>query len=249
MNKRAESPEMSFWDHLEVLRGALLRSVAALFVLFIALFFFKSFLFDTVVLGPTRPDFWLYKLLGISFSVKLINIDVTAQFFTHMKVTFIAALVLAFPYLCFELWRFVAPALYRNEKSALRKAFGLGGGLFYAGVACGYFIVLPLVMFFFAGYQVSPTVENTFNLGSYIGIFSSMILIMGLLFEYPSIILVLSTLGIVGKKRLRAFRKYALVIVMVLAAVLTPTGDPFTMLVVALPLYLLYEFSILLCKE
>ena len=249
MSNKADSLEMSFWDHLDVLRGALLRSVVVLVALFIALFFFKSFIFDTVVLGPTRPDFWLYKLLGINFSVKLINIDVTAQFFTHMKVTFIAALVLAFPYLCFEIWHFVSPALYRNEKRAVRKAFGLGGGLFYAGVACGYFIVLPLVMFFFAGYQVSPTVENTFNLASYIGIFSSMILIMGLLFEYPSVILVLSTLGIVGRKQLRSFRKYSIVIVLILAAVLTPTGDPFTMLVVALPLYLLYEFSILLCKE
>lgn len=239
---------MSFWDHLEVLRWVLVRVAVVLVLLFVALFFFKSFIFDTVVLGPTKPDFWLFKMLGIGFSIKLINIEVTAQFFIHMRVTFICALIVCFPYLCYELWRFVAPALYVREKALIRRAFGLGAGLFYMGAAIGYFIVMPLVLFFFNGYQVSAAVENTFSLSSYISIFSSMVLIMGILFEFPSVIAVLGNFGIVSKKFLRKYRRHAAVIILILAAILTPTGDPFTMLVVAGPLYILYEFSIMICK-
>lgn len=240
---------MSFWDHLEALRWSLIRSGAVLVVLFVGLFFFKGFIFDTVVLAPAQGDFFLYKLLGVDFSVKLINIDVTAQFFIHMRVTFIAALIVGFPYLCFELWRFVAPGLYERERRVVRSAFGLGAGLFYAGVAVGYFVVMPLVMYFFNGYQVSASVENTFALGSYISIFTSMVLVMGILFEFPSVIAVLGHFGVVSVDVLRKYRRHAVVVILLLAAVLTPTGDPFTMLVVALPLYLLYEFSIVLCRK
>lgn len=239
---------MTFWDHLEALRWSLIRSGVVLVVFFIVLFFFKGFIFDSVVLAPTQSDFFLYKLLGINFSVKLINIDVTAQFFIHMRVTFLAALILSFPYLCFELWRFVAPGLYEKEKKVVRSAFGLGAGLFYSGVAVGYWIVMPLVMYFFNGYQVSASVENTFALGSYISIFASMVLVMGILFEFPSVIAVLGHFGIVTVDTLRKLRRHAVVVILLLAAILTPTGDPFTMLVVALPLYILYEFSIFLCR-
>lgn len=244
-----EEKEMTFWDHLEELRGVLIRVAVALVSLFVILFFFKEFIFDSIVLAPTKSDFWLYKLLGIKFDLKLINIEVTAQFFIHMRVTFIAAVIVCFPYLCFELWRFVAPALYKNEIKAVRGAFGLGAGLFYLGAATGYFIVMPLVMFFFSGYQVSETVENTFALGSYISIFSSMVFLMGVLYEFPSVIAVLSRLGLVTKSFLRKYRRHAFVVILVVAAILTPTGDPFTMLVVAGPLYLLYEFSIMICRQ
>lgn len=241
--------EMTFWDHLEELRGVLIRSAVVLLVLFVVLFFFKRFIFDDIILAPTRGDFWLYRLLGIDFSIKLINIDVTAQFFIHMRVTFMAALIVCFPYLCFELWTFVAPALYQNEKKALSGAFAFGAGLFYIGAAIGYFLVMPLVMYFFNGYQVSEAVDNTFALGSYISIFTAMVLLMGILFEFPSVIMVLSKLGLVDKATLRKYRRHAIVAVVAVAAVLTPTGDPFTMLVVALPLYILYEFSILMCHD
>lgn len=240
---------MTFWDHLEEFRSVLIRTVVALLTLFIVLFFFKGFIFDSIVLAPTRSDFWLYKLFGIDFNLKLINIEVTAQFFIHMRVTFIAAVILCFPYLCFELWRFIAPALYKNEIKTVRGAFGLGAGLFYLGAATGYFIVMPLVMFFFSGYQVSESVENTFALGSYISIFSSMVFLMGILYEFPSVVAVLSHLGLVTRSFLRKFRRHAVVVILILAAVLTPTGDPFTMLVVAGPLYVLYEFSIIICRK
>lgn len=240
---------MSFWDHLEELRGCIVRSALLLVLSFVVLFFFKGFIFDTVVLGPSRPDFWLYRLLKADMSLKLINIEITAQFFIHMRVTFFAALVVTFPYLCFEIWHFVAPALYEKEKVPVRKAFGMATVLFYAGVAFGYFVVMPVMLYFFQGYQVSDAVENTFSLGSYIGIFSSMVMLMGILFEFPTLVALLSRLGVVDRAFLRKNRKYAVVAVLVLSALVTPSGDPFTMMVVALPLYALYEFSVILCKK
>lgn len=240
--------EMSFWDHLDELRGTLFRSVLILLVFFTVGFFLKELIFDGVVLRPTNPDFWLYRLLGVDLSINLINIDISAQFFTHIKVTFIIAVVVSFPLLCYEMWRFVAPGLYENEKAVMRKAFGLGAGLFYLGVAVGYFIVMPVLLVFFNGYQVSGSIENTFALTSYISIFLAMVFVMGLLFEFPSVLAVLSHFGIITRDTMKEGRRYAVVVILVLSAVLTPTGDPFTMLVVAVPLYLLYEFSILICK-
>lgn len=237
---------MSFWDHLDQLRGALIRSVVYIVVLFVVGFFFKEPLFDGVVLRPTRPDFWLYRLMDIDLSIDLINIDIAAQFFTHIKITFLVALVVAFPLICYEIWRFVVPALYQTEKSVLRKVFALGGGLFYLGVALGYFVVMPVLLVFFDDYSVSETVVNTFSLHSYISIFTAMVFLMGLLFEFPSVLAVLGHFGVVNRQMLRRGWRYAIVTILILAAVLTPTGDPFTMLVVALPLLLLYELSILI---
>ncbi len=240
--------EMSFWDHLEELRGAIIRSVLLLVCAFVALFFFKNLVFDTIVLAPTRSSFWFYRLLGVNMNLQLINIDVTAQFFTHIKVTFIAAFVLTFPFICYQLWHFIAPALYRDEKKTVRRAFGLGAGLFYLGICTGYFLVVPLMLLFFDGYQVSAAIVNTFSLNSYISIFSGMVFMMGLLFEFPSVLAVLSHFGIVTREFMKRYRRHAIIVIIILAAVLTPTGDPFTLLVVSVPLYLLYEFSILICR-
>lgn len=240
--------EMSFWDHLDELRGVIIRSVVILFVVFTVGFFFKDFVFDGIVLKPARPDFWFYRMLGLKMNLELINIDIAAQFFTHIKVTFILSVVVCFPVLCYELWKFIAPGLYENEKKVVKKAFGLGAFLFYLGIAAGYFVVMPVLLFFFNGYQVSGTIENTFALTSYISIFLAMVFVMGLMFEFPSLLAILSHFGIVSRDNMKKWRKYALVVILILAAVLTPTGDPFTMLVVAVPLYVLYEFSIYICK-
>ena len=239
---------MSFWDHLEELRGVIIRSVLILLAVFTVGFFFKDFLFDGIILKPTRPGFWLYRLLGVRLDISLINIDIAAQFFTHIKVTFICAVVVCFPVLCYELWKFVAPGLYENEKAVVKKAFGLGAGLFYLGIAVGYFIVMPVLLFFFNGYQVSGSIQNTFALTSYISIFLAMVFVMGILFEFPSVLAVLSHFGIITRADMKKYRRHAVVVILILAAVLTPTGDPFTMLVVAVPLYALYEFSIYICK-
>ena len=240
---------MTFWDHLEDLRKSIFRMIGVLAGTAVVLFFFKNFLFDDVVLAPSRSDFILYRLVGVDFSLSLVNLEVAAQFMIHMKVTFICALILSFPYLIYEIWRFIAPALYENEKKAVSGAFAFASVLFYVGIAVGYFIILPLMLNFFADYQVSETVPNTFSLASYISLFSSTVLIFGIVFEFPTVIAVLSRLGVITRETLKKFRRHAICAVVILAAVITPTGDPFSLLVVSVPLYLLYEFSILISRK
>ena len=238
---------MSFWDHLEVLRGTLFRSVLAILLVSVFFLAIPERLFKAV-LWPTTPDFILYKWLGLDFSMSLINIELSAQFFVHLKVSVLMAIVVAFPYIIYEIWKFVAPALYDNEKKAVRKAFGMSSFLFYLGVAVGYFIVLPVCLMFFMNYTVSDAVENTISLSSYISLFTSMVFLIGLLFEFPTVVLVLSHLGLLTRKQLRGFRKSAFVVILILAALITPS-DPFSMFVLSIPLYGLYEFSILVCKK
>ena len=245
----AQTGEMTFWDHLEELRGSLFRMIGAYGAAVVVLFFFKNFLFDNLILAPSKSDFFLYRLLGADLSMTLVNIEISAQFWIHMKVTFICALVVTFPYLIFEVWRFIAPALYEKEKRAVRGAFLFASSLFYLGVAVGYTIVFPLMLNFFSGYQVSPDVTNTFSLTSYISMFTSMVLIFGLVFEFPTVVMVLSSLGILTKETLKYYRRHAICAVLILAAVITPSGDPFSLLVVSVPLYMLYEFSILICRK
>ena len=238
---------MSFWDHLEELRWTLLRSVIAVCVFCLAGLLFREPLFD-VVLWPSKPDFIVYKWLGWNLNMSLINVEISAQFFTHLKAALAAGVVLAFPYIVFEIWRFVAPALYDSEKKAVRTAFIMSSGFFYLGVVVGYFFVLPVCLQFFMNYSVSPEIANTITLSSYMSMFTSMSLLIGIVFEFPTVISVLSRLGVVGRSTLRKGRKYAFVAVLALAALITPS-DPFSMLVLAAPLYLLYELSILLCRK
>lgn len=245
----ADSESMTFWDHLEDLRKCIFRVLAVMAVASVVLFFLKDFLFDGVIFAPTKSDFYLYQLLGADFSLSLINIEVAAQFMIHMKMTLVCALILCFPYLVYELWRFVAPALYANEKKSVRKALIFSSVLFYMGVVLSYFVIFPLMLNFFAGYQVSDAVPNTFSLGSYISLFMSMVLIFGIVFEFPTLVAVLSALGVIDRDALKSLRRYAICIVLVLAAIITPSGDPFSLLVVSVPLYLLYEFSILICRK
>lgn len=245
----SQGKEMTFWDHLEDLRMSIFRMIAVFAAVVVGLFFFKDFLFGEVILGPSRADFFLYRLLGTEFSMELVNLEVAAQFMIHMKVTFLSALVMTFPYIIYEVWRFIAPALYDNERKAVRGAFLFASFLFYLGVVVGYALIFPLMLNFFAGYHVSPEIPNTFSLSSYIALLTSMVLTFGIVFEFPTVVVALSSLGVLKKETLTSFRKHAVLVVAILAAVITPSGDPFTMLVVSVPLYLLYEFSILLCKK
>ncbi len=238
---------MSFWDHLEALRGTLIRSGVAVCLCSLVFLAFPHQLFYAV-LWPTQPDFILYSLLGLDFRMTLINTEVSAQFFMHLKVSLLCGLVIAFPYVIYELWKFVAPALYEHERRAVRNGFLLSSGLFYLGVVVGYMVVLPVCLMFFMNYTVSDAVANTITLGSYMSLFTSMVFLIGLLFEFPTVILVLSGMGLVSRSQLRKLRKYAFVIVLILSAFITPS-DPFSMFVLAVPLYGLYELSILLCKK
>ena len=238
---------MSFWDHLEALRGTIWRSVLGIVLCSTVFLCFPRALFSAV-LWPTRGDFPLYRLPGVEFSMELINIELSAQFFVYLKVSVLCGLVVAFPYVVWEIWKFVAPALYENEKKAVRGAFTLSSALFYLGVAVGYFVVLPVCLMFFVNFSVSDAIVNTISLSSYMSLFTSMVFLIGILFEFPSVILALSSIGVINRSQLKQWRKYAFVVVLILAALITPS-DPFSMFVLAIPLYGLFELSVLLCKQ
>ena len=239
---------MTFWDHLDELKRSVFRIVLVLLVAAIGLFAFKEFLFDGLILAPSRGDFFLYKWIGADVSLSLVNIEVTAQFMIHMKMAFLCALVLTFPYTIYKVWQFIAPALYDNERRKVRNAFLFASVLFYTGVIVGYVLIFPLMLNFFADYQVSGAVPNMFSLSSYISLLTSMVITFGIVFEFPTIVALLSALGILTKQTMVKYRRHAICIIVILAAVITPSGDPFSLMVVAIPLYLLYEFSVFICK-
>lgn len=239
---------MSFWDHLEALRGTLFRSATLVLILTVILFVIKDYFFDIVVLAPTQPSFPMYRIFGMKPEISLINYDLTAQFMVHLKTSMLGALVFGAPYICYEIWRFVAPALYEKEKKPVRRAFLFAGALFYVGLLVGYFVLLPFIVDFFQGYTVSSLVKNTISLSSYISTFFSTVFSMGLAFEFPAVILALSSMGLLHRSTLKKYRKHALVVLMVIAAAITP-ADVMSMIIVTIPLYLLYEFSILICRK
>lgn len=255
--------EMTFWDHLEELRWVLFRIAAALLIFMILAFGFMPYLFENFVLAPTDSGFFLYqwfcKVSGSSpllpdfcnddYHVDIININVASQFLTHITTSFWFAFVLSFPYLIFEIWKFVRPALYSNEKRSVGLAFASGTFMFFLGCAVGYTLVFPLTFRFLTEYRLSESITNQISLNSYMGNFLMMIFIMGIVFELPLLAWLLSKMGLVNKSFFRKYRRYAVVILLALAAVITPSGDPFTLMVVFLPLYLLYEVSILFVKE
>jgi Twin arginine targeting (Tat) protein translocase TatC len=259
MNVRGDDRDMTFWEHLDELRKVLFRSVLVVMALMVVAFCCKKILFDTI-LAPLSSNFITYRwfdsllvALGFStlpeFSIEMINVDITAQFFTHFRVAFLVALVFSVPFIAYEFWTFIRPALYDNEKKAIQKSFGFAAVQFYLGVVVGYLLVLPLTVRFLGTYQVSPDVPNQINLRSYIGMFISLILIMGLVFEMPVLAALLSRFGIINKQLLKKYRKHAAVILLVLAAIITPSGDAITLFFVAVPLYCLYEVSIMVTKN
>jgi len=263
MAKRRNPEELSFWDHLDELRTLLFRVICALMILGIGYFIAMPYIFDNVILAPRHDDFIFYRMLKWigstlhlsgdfftqEFDVRMININLGAPFFIHITTAFWMAVVTAVPYLFFELWRFINPALYDNEKRGVRKALGLGTLFFFMGVCVGYFLVFPLTLRFLASYQLSADIPNEISLNSYIDIFMMLVLCMGLAFELPLLTWFLSLMGIINKSFLRKYRRHAAVAIVILAAVITPTGDPFTLTAVALPLYLLYELSILMITD
>lgn len=245
--QQLEGAEMSFWDHLEVLRGTLFRSILAITIISVVVFCFKKFVFDDVVLAPTRSDFWVYKLFNMDVKMNLVNLEISTQFFVHLKVAFQLGFILAFPFIIWEIWKFIAPALYQNEKKTISGVFIAASFLFYLGLYIGYILIVPISLNFFLGYKISDAIVNTISLNSYISLFTSCILAFGIVFEFPAVIVILNKLGIVYKDTLTKYRKHAIVVVLCIAALITP-ADPFSMMIAAAPLLLLYEASILACK-
>ncbi len=245
---------MSFWGHLEVLRWAVVRVLSVFAALFVAVFALMPHIFSAFVLGPAKEDFFVYRFLaslggdaagfGNGFRAEIVNINVAAQLMTHLNVSMTVAAVLAFPYLVWELWRYVRPALYPGEIASAGKAFAGGTAMFYLGCTAGYLVVFPVTFRFLAEYSISVDIVNQISLQSYIGYFTMTILIMGLVFEMPVVAWLLSRVGLLDRKFLKKYRRHAVVALLVLAALITPSGDPFTLFTVFLPLYLLYELSV-----
>lgn len=252
--------QMSFWEHLDELRGVLIKIALTVVVAAVVLFVYMPSIFDTVILAPCHGDFVLYRLFeritesvawaprftGQGFEVKLINIELASQFFIHMSTSFWLALVLTFPVVVYLLWSFVSPGLYEHEKRGARKAFAVGNLMFFMGVAVGYLVVFPVTLRFLADYHVSALVPNQISLSSYMDTFMMLIFVMGLIFELPLVAMMLGRAGLLRRHYFKRYRRHAVVALLVLAALITPTGDPFTLMVVFLPIYLLYELSAML---
>ena len=256
----SDDTEMSFWDHLEVLRGVLWRIVAASLVCAVAAFFLKDELFD-LILAPKDEHFVTYRLFSRiaallpgggsmdSFSVSLINTGLAGQFAVHMRVALYAGLIVASPYTVYLLLRFITPALYANERRYTLRLVVSGYVMFALGMLLNYFLIFPFTFRFLGTYQVSGTVANMITLESYIDTLVMLSLMMGILFELPVVCWLLGKMGLLSAAFMRRYRRHAIVAILVVAAVITPTSDVFTLTLVSLPIWLLYEASILVVRK
>jgi sec-independent protein translocase protein TatC len=216
----------------------------AVVVFAVAAFCLKDELFS-VVLAPRSSDFVTYKLLGVDpFSIHLMNTGLTEQFMIHMRTAIYAGLLVASPYILYELFRFVSPGLYQNERHYVVWIVGAAYVMFLMGTLVNYFVVFPLTVRFLGTYQVSPDVANMLTLQSYIDTLIGMSLVMGVVFELPVVCGLLGHMGLINNRMMSEYRRHAIVAILIVAAIITPTTDMFTLFVVALPIYLLYELSI-----
>ncbi len=253
--------EMTFVEHLDELRGHIIRGVLAVIFIAIIAFFFKDFIFDKIILAPKNADFLTNKLLcafghilGTNAlcinqnSFTIINIDIAGQFKAHLLVSFIIGLMIAFPYLVWELWRFFKPALKIKERVAIGWTLLAISLLFAVGVLFGYYLIVPLTINFLTTYQVSPQLINQISFQSYLSIILTLSFSTGLVFELPVLIYFLTKIGLLYPDWLKKQRKMAIVMAFVVAAIITPP-DAFSQILVALPLLLLYELSISVSKR
>ena len=252
---------MSFLDHLEDLRWHLIRATLAVVIAGFVAFIFKSFIFDVLLFGPAHADFFSYDMLcristklgidgGFCFEEMPFRIQsrtMGGQFSAHVWTSITAGFIIAFPYVIYEFWKFVAPAMHDNERKHAKGFIFVTSLLFFLGVLFGYYVVTPLSINFLGKYQVSESVFNDFDLSSYIGLVRASVLASGLIFELPIVIYFLTKVGVVTPDFLKKYRKYALVIVLILSAIITPP-DIVSQIIVAIPVLILYEVSIVISK-
>ena len=248
-----ENGGQTFWEHLDELRSALIRIICAGLLCGIVAFIFKEWLFD-FILAPSKSNFITYRLFnslsgltGVEvedFSVTMINTALAQQFIIHMKTAFIVGLLCASPYILYCVMHFIAPALYNAEKRLIFGVVGSGYAMFLMGMALCYLLIFPLTFRFLGTYQVSEEVTNMISLESYISTLTGMSFMMGIVFELPLICWLMAKMGILKATMMRNYRKHAVVAILVVAAIITPTADAFTLALVSLPMYLLYEISI-----
>ena len=250
--------EMSFFDHLEALRWHLVRSAIAIVIFTAGAFYFYDFIFDTIIMGPAKPSFWTYRMLcelgeylhrdGFcinKININLINTEMAGQFTLQINSSLLIGITLGFPYLLWEIWRFIKPALHEKERKAASGFVVYATFLFILGVMFGYFVITPESINFLSGYTVSSKIQNLFSIDSYISSVATLTLATGIVFELPILVYVLSSLGVLTAKFMRETRRYAVVVILIIAAIVTPTPDMMTMTVVSIPLFILYEVGIL----
>lgn len=248
---------MDFWGHLSALRSVILRIAALVLVVAVVFFIYMPWIFEHVIMAPCRSGFVTYHLLDFikgdgqllpdmsadGFSVQLINIELASQFFIHMSASCWLSFIVSFPVVLYLLWTFVRPGLYEHERRGARKAFLWGNLLFYLGMCTGYFIVFPMALRFLADYHLSDEIANTVSLTSYMDTFYMLILMMGLVFELPILAWFLGKIGLLKKSFFKKYRKYAVAAILVLSGIITPTSDIFTLFLVFIPVYALWEAS------
>jgi sec-independent protein translocase protein TatC len=250
--------EMSFFDHLEALRWHLVRSAIAIVIFTSAAFYFYDFIFDTIIMGPSKPDFWTYRMLChlgdwlhrdgfciTKINISLLNTEMAGQFTLMINSALLIGITAGFPYLLWEIWRFIKPALHEKERKAARGFVLYATGFFIFWGLFGYYVITPESINFLSSFTVSSTIENKFSVDSYLSSVATLTLATGIVFELPIIVYILSSLGILTQKFMRETRRYAVVVILIIAAVVTPTPDMMTMLVVSVPLFILYEVGIL----
>jgi len=256
-----QKKEMTFLDHLEELRWVLVRSAIAILLAACAAFFGYKYLFDDILLAPKNPDFFTNKLMCY-FSVlldspafcinskpfQLINIDMAGQFNTHVSVSIYAGLIIAFPYVIYQLWKFISPALYEEERKKARGAVFIISALFICGVLFGYYFITPFSVDFLGSYNISDQILNTINLTSYISLVSSLSLVTGLVFELPVLVFFLTKIKILTPSFLKKYRKHAFIVILIIAAIISPP-DVLSMTLIAMPLWLLFEVSIIVSSK
>lgn len=261
--KASKSPEkeMSFWEHMEELRWHLVRSIIVIVILSVVAFLNRHIIFDQIILAPKNSDFLTNRLLCKlsdlvhvkslcldNVNLEIININMSGQFLTHMYVSIVAAIIAAFPYLLWEIWRFIQPALLPNEKKYSKGAVSVSSLLFMIGVLFSYYLIVPLTINFFGTYQVSESVQNTISLSSYISTVVSVTISVGVVFELPILVYFLTKVGIITPNFMKKNRKYMVVILLTVSAIITPP-DIFSQILVCIPLMLLYEFSLLVSRR
>jgi sec-independent protein translocase protein TatC len=240
---------MTFWDHLDELRSVIIRALLVTVVAAAVAFCLKEELF-AVVLAPRTSDFITFRLMDVEpFSIHLMNTGLTEQFMIHLRTAMYAGLLVASPYIIYLLFRFVSPALYDNERKYATALVSSGYLMFMLGTLLNYFLIFPLTVKFLGTYQVSDDVANMLTLQSYMDTLLMMSLVMGIVFELPVVSWLLGRMGLINARMMRTWRKHAIVAILIVAAIITPTTDAFTLFIVALPIWLLYEVSIMIVRS
>lgn len=239
---------MTFWDHLDELRGVIVRALVVTMLAAAVAFVMKDELF-AVVLAPRTSDFITYRLMGVEpFSIHLMNTGLTEQFMIHLKTAMYAGVLVASPYIIYILFGFIAPALYDNERRYATLLCTSGYLMFMLGTALNYLLIFPLTLKFLGTYQVSADVANMLTLQSYMDTLLMMNIVMGIVFELPVVSWILGKMGLINAQVMCTMRRHAVVVILIVAAIITPTTDAFTLFVVALPIWLLYELSIVIVR-